>query len=91
MATQNETMTEFVASLSRNSLRKNPSRFSDPNVDSFRNMVNYLTSLRKTEILNNENFTSLLLYACSIFIENEVEEKVSKLFTNKLRQVRLFS
>jgi len=91
MAIQKETMTELAKYLSKGPSRTNLSKLSDPNVASFKNMLNYLVSLRDTGVLNTDHFTGLLLYTCSIFIENEVEERVSKVFASKLQQLQLFS
>jgi hypothetical protein len=91
MAIQKETMTELAKYLSKGPSRTNPSKFSDPNVASLKNMLNYLVSLRDAGVLSNDSFTGLLLYTCSIFIENEVEERVSKIFASKLQQLQLFS
>jgi hypothetical protein len=91
MAAQNETMAEVAKALSRGPAKITLSKFGDPNMTSFKNMVNYLSSLRDAGVLNNDGFASLLLYTCSIFIENEVEERVSKIFANKLQQLQLFS
>lgn len=90
MAAQNETLTELVNALARGPAKIAPAKFGNPNTTSLKNMVHYLSSLRDAGILSNDAFANLLLYTCSIFIENEVEERVSKIFANKLQQLQLF-
>ena len=91
MAIQKEAMKELVKYLSKGPSGKNLSKLSDPNIASFKNMLNYLVSLRDAGVLSNDSFTDFLLYTCSIFIENEVEERVSRVFASKLQQLQLFS
>jgi hypothetical protein len=61
MAAQNETMTEIAKALSRGPAKMTLSKLGDPNMTSFKNMVNYLSSLRDAGVLNNETHVTKIL------------------------------
>jgi len=48
------------------------------NTDSFKNMVAYIAALRNEGAIKDEQFTNLLMHACSIYVENMVEEQVQR-------------
>ncbi len=51
---------------------------------SFKNMINYLNTLKEHNVINEDEFVSLVNYACSIFIENEVEKRFSRILEDKV-------
>ncbi len=83
MAMHAKTVAE-LKNIDKNPSKVRSSEFSNPNTYSFKNMVKYISSLHEKGIVDDEGFTNLLLYACSIFIENEVNERFQKILANKL-------
>jgi hypothetical protein len=54
------------------------------NKESLKSVVKELSSLRDKGTLNDEEFSNLLAYVCSIYVENEVEERFRKILASKL-------
>lgn len=84
MAIQAKNIEDQVKKLSKSSAKLHRSDFSSLNAYSFKNMAKYIASLREKGIINDDGYADLLLYACSIFIENEVVERVERVLANKL-------
>lgn len=62
----------------------NNMNLSEINRKSLNEMINYLSKLRKEKMLDEKQFSELLSLACVNFIENEVENRVSKVLNEKL-------
>lgn len=60
------------------------SNISEVNRQSLKEFVNYLTKLKKEEIINDRYFSELVTIACANFVENEVEFRVAKSINNRL-------
>jgi len=58
--------------------------FSDLNLDSLRSMVKYIASLKDHGTIDEDTFSDLIARTCSIFVENEVEQRVSKVLGESL-------
>lgn len=50
---------------------------------SLKNMVRYIVRLKNKGIIDDDEFKSLIHYTCSIFVENEVQEKITKKINKK--------
>lgn len=53
---------------------------SQENRESLKDMVKYLSKLKKDEVIDEKAFTDLLTRVCSLFIEMEVDRVFSKFF-----------
>ena len=60
------------------------SNISEKNRQSLKGIVSYLSKLRNDKVIDDASFFELLLIACSNFIENEVEIRISKSFSDRL-------
>jgi len=60
------------------------SQFNLLNSQSFKDMVKYITSLKKDQIIDDEVYSELILYSCAIFVENQIENKISTSISNML-------
>ncbi len=60
------------------------SSISKVNKQSLTELVNYLTRLKKDEIINDKLFSEFIILACANFIENEVELRISKSINDKI-------
>lgn len=47
-------------------------------------LVNYFTKLKKNNIINEDQFSKLVILACKNYIENEIEIRISKSLNNKI-------
>lgn len=56
----------------------------------FQRVVQELLRLQQEEKLSNDQLEALLLYACSLFVEQEVDRRVQKVISDKLSLDRLF-
>lgn len=77
---------EFI-DLVMSSLRpssNNLSRISETNRQSLKELVNYLSKLKKDNIINENQFSELVILACANFIENEVEIRISRLLNDRI-------
>ena len=59
------------------------------NRDSLRSIMKYVSSLRKHGEIDEKAFTDLVLQACSIYIENEVDRRVSEALNKHFKLVLL--
>jgi hypothetical protein len=57
---------------------------SEANRQCLKQLVNYLTKLKEDNLLDEKQFSELIILACANYIENEVEAKVSKLLNDKI-------
>ncbi|HPX75414.1 MAG TPA: hypothetical protein PLW77_02400 [Bacteroidales bacterium] len=73
---------EFV-NLVKSNLKKS-SRTSVTNKQSLKEFVNYLSKLKKDNIISEKQFSELLSWAFSSFVKNEVEIRVSKSLNDKI-------
>ncbi len=73
---------ELVASSFRttNSL----TRLSDVNRQSLKQLVTYLTKLKGDNLLDDKQFSELIILAFANYIENELESRVSKSLNDKI-------
>jgi hypothetical protein len=55
-----------------------------------RDMLIYLLKLKQEDTINNDQYNDLLIHICSIFIENEVNEKVNEKI-NQIIQDKFYS
>ena len=62
----------------------NFSRFSETNRESFRELISYFAKIKKKDIINEKQYSELVILACANFIENEVEVKVSKSINDRI-------
>ncbi len=60
------------------------SRISEINRQSLKELINYLTKLKKDETIDGNLFSELIIIACANFIENEVEFRVSKSINERI-------
>lgn len=77
---------EFI-DLVMSSLRpssNNLSRISETNRQSLKELVNYLSKLKKDGIITENQFSELVILACANFIENEIEVRISKSLNDKI-------
>lgn len=83
METQNKTMKNIQYPSIKRSEFLNKSHFKNLNQYSLKNVVKYLTSLKEHKLIDDEEFASLINYTCSLFIESEVEKRLSKVLNDK--------
>jgi hypothetical protein len=57
---------------------------SSLNKATLKSVIKDLSSLRDKGTLNDEEFSELIAYVCSVYVENEVEERFRRIFANKL-------
>ena len=60
------------------------SRISETNRQTLKELINYLSKLKKDEILDEKQYNELVVLACANFIENEVEARISKSLNDKI-------
>lgn len=60
------------------------SRISEANKQTLKELINYLSKLNKTNIIDEKQFAELVILACANFIENEVEIRISKSLNDKI-------
>ena len=85
MLTLNKVFSESTKSLQ--SIRHEvvpKSYFTNLNQASFKNMLKYLNSLKKHNVISDEEFVELVTYSCGIFVENEIEKRFSKVLKEKI-------
>ncbi len=56
----------------------------NPNLRSFKTILGLIYDLKKKDLIDKKQFEELITYSCSIFVENLIEEKITKTFTNSL-------
>lgn len=62
----------------------NKSDFTSLNVESLKGILSYISHLHTSGDISDKAREALVRYACSIFIENEVEERVQEAIESKL-------
>lgn len=75
-------ITELITSNYSNS--NSLSRLTEVNRKSLKELISYLTSLKKENLIDERQFTELVTLACANFIENEVETRVSRSVNNRV-------
>ncbi len=79
-----------IAGISNLPLKKsssfNRAKFTSLNVEKLKSVLSYFSYLRANGEISDKAFESLVHYACSIFIENEVEEIIQETLDRKLTQ-----
>lgn len=60
------------------------SRMSETNRQSLKGLINYLSELKKGNIIDEKQFSELIILACANFIEIEVELRISKSLNDKV-------
>jgi len=50
-------------------------------------IVKSLSSSREDGTINDEEFTKLITHICSVFIENEVQKRLTQVFAENLKKV----
>lgn len=71
-------MPHLYDNLKNSLMNENYISFTELNILSFKNILKYLTSLKKDKYINDHEFTELTHIACAIYVENEVERRISK-------------
>ena len=64
----------------------NQADFTALNVESLKGTLSYFSQLHSKGEISDQAFEALVRYACAIFIENEVEERVQEALEHKLTQ-----
>ncbi|MDW7774946.1 MAG: hypothetical protein SCH39_01250 [Methanosarcinales archaeon] len=62
--------------------KQRDSHFNLMNSHSFKDMVKYITSLKNEQIIDDNVFSELLVHSCAIYIENQIEKKISTSISN---------
>ena len=52
----------------------------------FRNVVQWLLQLHQEEQIDDDQLEALLVYACSLFIEQEVDRRIENILSDKLSE-----
>ena len=60
------------------------SRISEVNRQSLKELINFLSKLKKEDVIDDKQFAELTILACANFIENEVEVRISKSIDEKI-------
>ena len=60
------------------------SRISEANKQSLKELINYLSKLKRDAIIDDKQFSELIIMACANFIENEVEVRISKSINDRI-------
>lgn len=60
---------------------------SEINHQSFKKIISDLRKLNKDSIIDDKQFQDILMFVCTTYIENEVEARVSKKFSEKLLNI----
>ena len=63
------------------------SRLSKTNRRSLKEMINYLTSLNKQNLINKQQLSELISLACANYIENEIELRLDNIINSKLMNI----
>ncbi|QLE56760.1 hypothetical protein [Nostoc sp. TCL26-01] len=58
--------------------------FSSSNFSRLKSIIAFFSYLNMNGEISDEAFTSLVRYACSIFVENEIESRVNFTFEKKI-------
>jgi len=59
-------------------------RLTERNRKSLKEIINYLTDLHNKNVIDEKQFSELVTLACSNFIENEVEFRISKSINKRI-------
>ncbi|MGI2902036.1 MULTISPECIES: hypothetical protein [Tolypothrichaceae] len=86
MFLQNKEITGISNLALKKSASLNRAKFTSLNVEKLKGVLSYFSYLRANGEISDKAFESLVHYACSIFIENEVEEIVQETLERKLMQ-----
>jgi len=62
-------------------------KMSAINRGALNDFINGLSRLKDEGKLNDEEFSNLLTFACSVFIENELEMRIGRVLTNKTSRI----
>ena len=63
------------------------SRLSNTNRRSLKEMVKYLSSLNKQDLINDQQLSELISLACANYIENEIELRLDNMINDKLMNI----
>ncbi|MBF0472571.1 MAG: hypothetical protein HQK91_07395 [Nitrospirae bacterium] len=72
------------------SLAEYQSGIESSNTSNLNKVLQYVTSLYKDKKLNDEQFSAALTYACSLFVENEVNLRVDKFLSKAFKNMPLY-
>ncbi|RUR77142.1 hypothetical protein ACF3DV_02530 [Chlorogloeopsis fritschii PCC 9212] len=64
----------------------NPHNLTRLNVEKLKEVLSYFSYLHNNREINDQAFESLVRYACSIFIEQELEVRIQETLERKLMQ-----
>lgn len=84
MITQDLEVTDLVNYLVKSQKHLKGLQSGGPSTQNLKALVKYISALREDGTLNDEQFTNILVFACSMFIEREVEERIQKVLADKL-------
>jgi len=79
---ENEFIDLILSSLRPSS--NNLSRISETNRQSLKELINYLSRIKKDDIIDEKQFAGLVILTCANFIENEVEVRISKSLNDRI-------
>ena len=60
------------------------SRISETNRRSLKELISYLSKIKKEDVIDEKQYTELIILACSNYIENEVEFRISKSLNDRI-------
>ncbi|MBD1920521.1 hypothetical protein H6F77_05390 [Microcoleus sp. FACHB-831] len=86
MLVQDKRNARIAKSASNKDLVLSRDNFTGLNVESLKGSLSYFSYLHAKGEISDKTFEYLVRYACSIFIENEVEERVQDALERKLMQ-----
>lgn len=70
--------------IKRNGNHKRFDFSTNQNLRSFKTVAALFSTLKKRNLIDEKQFEELIAYSCSIFVENLIEEKITKTFANSL-------
>jgi hypothetical protein len=84
MKTEELEITDFVNYLAKSQQQFKNLQPPSPSVQNLKELIKYTSLLRDSGTLDDDQFSTLLVYACSLFIEREVEERIKKVLGDKI-------
>lgn len=84
MLVRDKRIAEIAKSTPRKGVAANGADFTALNVESLKGTLSYFSHLYAKGDISGEAFEALVRQACSIFIENEIKERVQEALERKL-------
>jgi hypothetical protein len=79
-------MTKIAQSTFKKGVVSSPSSFRELNLEKLEGSLSYFSYLYANGEISDKAYKVLVRHACSIFIENEVEERIQEALERKLMQ-----